>query len=371
MSPVANAISCGAANTIDRTLPGGARWELCWRSDDSAGVVFSDIHFTTETGIRRKIVKEAGLGQMNVILNDNSSRYAHVTEVGLGGNNLATLGYSNCNNGTLRSNSGRSVLCEQVENRGYAWKYYSSSRQGSQLTLSALYTLPTGKYVLRWIFADDGVITPGMGHAGNIKFVGTDTNFGWQVGSTNGSTVVAKSFAVEYIWRMDLDIGDNGYNDIVEMLEVNPDSSRSKKFLNITQVNTESSWKLDPLRKRSWRIRDGYETNSDGHKISYHLEPTETGNVYRGLSTEPWSQRDLYVTKRRACEQFATDNVAGCGRSVDEFVNGEGIAGSDPVIWYRTSYQRIPREEDRDGFHIGWSTFHLIPRDWTATSSLN
>lgn len=344
---------------------------MCWRSDDNAGIVFSDVHFTTETGVRRKVIKEAGLGQMNVILNDNSQRYAHVTEVGLGRNNLSTLNYSNCQNGTLRADAGRNVMCETVEARGYAWKYYSSSRQGSQLTLSGLYTLPSGQYVLRWIFSDDGVIAPAMGHAGNIKFVGTDSNYGWQVGSINGGNVVAKSFDIEYIWRIDLDIGANANDDIVEMLEVNPSSDRTKKYLNITQVNNEASWQLDPLKKRSWRIRDGYQTNSDGHKISYHLEPVETGNVYRGLSTEPWSQNDLYVTKRRGCEQFATDNTSGCSSSVDRFVNGEGIAGADPVLWYRTSYQRLPREEDRDGFHIGWSMFHLIPRDWTATSSLN
>jgi len=371
MSPVANAISCGALNTVDRSLPGGARWEMCWRADAKAGIVFSDVHFTTETGIRRKVLKEAGLGQMNVILNDNSARYSHVTGVGLGGNSLKAIGNANCQGGVLRSDNGRKVMCESIESRGYAWKYYGTSRQGNQLTLSSLIKLPTGKYVMRWVFADDGVIAPAMGHAGDIKFVGTDAAFGWRVGSAGASQVIAKSFAVEYIWRMDLDIGANPYDDIVEMLEVNPDSIGSRKFLNITQINSESSYRLNALNKRSWRIRDGVENNADGHKVSYHLEPVESGSIYRGASNEAWSQNDIYITRVRGCERFATDNVAGCGASVDRFVDGEPIVGSDPVLWYRTTYHRLPREEDRDGYHIGWSGFHLTPRDWTATSSLN
>lgn len=367
MSP-AYAANCGSDQAIDKTLPGGSRWEICWRVDGNHGLVFSNIVFTTETGVRRRILRNASLGQLSVHLNDGSASWAHVTREGLG-NNLIALNNSRCNGGLLHSDGSRNLICETTRARGYAWKYYTLSRQGHELNLASLFQLPTGNYAMQWAFHDDGTIVPSMGHAGDLQYAGSNSRYGWQVGTSNTQNVIAKAFTIDYIWKLEFGLGDDARDDVFEMMEVVPDSSRSKKYLNIQTVSTEQAWKFNPGNKRSWRVKDSAEVNADGHAVSYHLEPVSTGRIYRDAA-KAWTNNDVFLTRDNSCERFGTDNPGNCGRAVDQFVNQQSVQGARTVLWYRTSYHRLPREEDRDGFHLGESSFRLTPRDWTATSSL-
>ncbi|MEZ4728690.1 MAG: hypothetical protein R3E79_16270 [Caldilineaceae bacterium] len=115
-------------------------------------------------------------------------------------------------------------------------------------------------------------------------------------------------------------------------------------------------------------MRDGALTNSDGHAISYHLDPNQAGYRYVGPATAPWSQSDIYVTVDQACERLAIGNptTGGCADNVAGYVNGESTAGADLVVWYRVTTHRLPSAEDTPVLSVQWQGFQLLPRDWTA-----
>jgi hypothetical protein len=125
---------------------------------------------------------------------------------------------------------------------------------------------------------------------------------------------------------------------------------------------------VNPERQRSWRIRDGNITNSDGHWVSYHLEPGGHGHRHIGPDYEPWTFEDFYVTRYAACESFVSHNPAlgGCGDDVSDFVNGQNVFMADVVIWYGITFHHAPRDEDEPKMPAHWDGFQIVPRDWTA-----
>ena len=124
--------------------------------------------------------------------------------------------------------------------------------------------------------------------------------------------------------------------------------------------------KVAPAYFRSWRIRDLVAKNADNHPLSVELLPN-SDHVFRGPAYERFTPNELYVTRRRPCEVFASQNPGNnCGRDLAGFTNGESLAGRDLVVWYGTSFHHLPRDEDEDHMHPHWSGFSIIPRDLTA-----
>ena len=93
-------------------------------------------------------------------------------------------------------------------------------------------------------------------------------------------------------------------------------------------------------------------------------------NIFRGPSYEAFTQNELYVTRNRACERFASHNptAGGCPSSLAAFANGQSLTGQDLVVWYGTSFHHLPRDEDEEHMHPHWSGFSIVPRDLTATN---
>ncbi|MEZ4674149.1 MAG: hypothetical protein R2932_07910 [Caldilineaceae bacterium] len=113
---------------------------------------------------------------------------------------------------------------------------------------------------------------------------------------------MAIKYIHNYYWRLDFDLGEEGSDDLVE--EFNYALADNQRTLGVTQLTTEVGRSVAPQTMRSWRIRDGGLTNSQGRAISYHLEPMELGHRDVGPTTEPWTANDFYVTKYNACEKY-------------------------------------------------------------------
>lgn len=365
---IALAQTC-AGETIQETLPTNGKWELCWEERAEEGIVLSNIIYTTPTNIRRKVLKEASIAQIHSPFDDNSARNHYVTNPGLGGAQLVPLTNENCPNGTLLQHGAVSVLCKMVEGRGYIYKYESNSRQGYYLTLFSVSKMSGQHFIVRWRFYDDGSIEPSIGSTGTVTRRGTDARYGWRI---QNSSDIGVGYVNNYYWRLDFDIGANGADDVLEEFNVASTDNGSKKSLAVTAITSETGRSVDAQQKRSWRVRDGSINNSDGHAVSYHLEPMQAGNRYVGPSSEPWTANDLFVTKYRACERFAAQNPTtnGCGTDVSQFIDGENINGADLVLWYRISYHHLPRAEYQPYIPVHWDGFVLMPRDWTATSPI-
>ena len=364
-----NNTSCSAGNTVSKTFSSGASWDMCWEVRNEEGVVLSDIHYKAAGKPRRRVLGEASLSQIYTEYDDGSPSEFLVTDFGLGGSRLQTLTSAMCDGGQLRSDAGRNVLCEVTRANGYIYRYRNNERrQGSKLELFSASNVNSREFIVRWSFLENGTIETSVGLTGKFTRTTSDFSSGWQVTAQNK---IATSFTDHYFWRLDFDIASDNGNDIVEQIKSIPSTDRLTKTKQTQTVATELAASFTPANKKFWRIRDQSETNIANQSISYEMVLLNYAQQSKGNSTFPWLKNDVYITRYDACERFAVNNPDNnCGENVSEFVNSQNINAKDIVVWYRLAHHTLPRDEDFSPVPVQWSSFILLPRDWTSTNSL-
>ena len=365
----AQTITCSPSNLVDVTLSSGARWQMCWETRTLEGIVLHDITYTAPGQPARMVLAQANLAQIHVPYDDNGARFHDVSDYGLGGNNLNDLTPGDCPNGTLIRDGAKDVLCQQVQSAGYAYKYYTTQQQGHALNLFSVSHIGQYNYIPELHFYDSGVIEFGVGATGKLQRYGTNPAYGWPLNS--GNTNYGVSHMHNYYWRLDFDINGTPNDDQVEELEFTPNAARDLFTLGRTPFTTEAARAVSPLTFRSWRVRDTVAANTDGHAISYHIE-AEPAHLFHGPSYEPFTQNELYLTVNKTCEKLASHNPTsgGCGGDLSAFVNGESLSGADLVVWYGLSFHHLARDEDESHMSPHWSSFQIVPRDWSATNPM-
>ena len=365
----AQTITCSSSNLVDVTLSSGARWQMCWETRTMEGIVLHDITYTAPGQPARMVLAQANLAQVHVPYDDNGARFHDLSDYGLGGNNLNDLTPGDCPDGTLIRDGSKDVLCQQVQSDGYAYKYYGTQQQGYALNLFSVSHIGQYNYIPELHFYDNGTIEFGVGATGKLQRFGTNPAYGWPLNRANNSYGV--SHMHNYYWRLDFDINGTPNNDQVEEIEFTPNAARDLFTLGRTSFTTEAARAVSPHTFRSWRVFDTATTNADGHAISYHLE-AEPAHLFHGPSYEPFTQNELYLTVNKTCEKFVSHNptTGGCGGDASAFVNGESLSGADLVLWYGLSFHHLARDEDETHMSPHWSSFKIVPRDWSATNPM-
>lgn len=365
----AQTITCSPSNLVDVTLSTGARWQMCWETRTLEGIVLHDITYSAPGQPARMVLAQANLAQVHVPYDDNGARFHDLSDYGLGGNNLDDLTPDDCPNGTLIRDGTKDVLCQQIQSAGYAYKFYATQQQGYALNLFSVSHIGQYNYVPELHFYDNGIIEFGVGATGKLQRFGTNPAYGWPLNS--GNTTYGISHMHNYYWRLDFDINGTPNNDQVEELEFTPNGARDLFTLGRTPFTTEAARAVSPNTFRSWRVFDTAVTNTDGHAISYHLE-AEPAHLFHGPSYEPFTQNELYLTVNKTCEKFVSHNptTGGCGGDASAFVNGESLNGADLVVWYGLSFHHLARDEDETHMSPHWSSFKIVPRDWSATNPM-
>ena len=371
-TPLAQAQTCNSQLLIDETLPTGARWEMCFEVRASEGVVFHDVHFTPPGGARYKVLGEAAVSQIHVPYDDNGARFHDVSDYGLGtSSHLNDLSASlDCPQGTLRQNGTKNVLCQTQRVRGvHSWGA-SGHGTGYLLELFSVSHVGAYNYIPAWQFHDDGTIEVAIGATGKLQRSTTDqtrAENGWYL---HGNTI-GLSHLHNYYWRLDFDLGSSVTDDVVQEIDFAPNGSRTTRSLSSTTFTQEVARDRNTDRNRRWRVVDTAQ-NADGHAISWEIEPVLVGHRDEGPSYEPFTFDDLWVTKNKTCERFASHNptTGGCAREVNDFTNGESLVGQDLVVWVGLSFHHLPRDEDQVMMPAHWNSFRIIPRDFTATNPL-
>lgn len=353
---------CSSSFQIDKVLPSGARWQMCWELRSLTGVVLREVTYTPPGGEAVMVLGAMNLAQIHVPYDDNQFRFHDVSDFGLG-LNMNDLQPADCPGGEVLKVGPDPVLCQQVRGSGYAYKAYDEQAQASTLSLFSVSHIGAYNYIVAWNFDDDGTIRPEIGATGRLQRYGGVQSTGWDVGQ--GRYAVAHLH--NYYWRLDFDIDGPG-NDKVQELAATIGSGRQTFTNQRTAFNTEVARRVLPGSFRSWRVRDTVTKNADGHPISYELQPS-TDNIFRGPAYEPFTHNELYVTRNNTCEVFASHNptAGGCGSDLASFVNGASLNNTDPVLWYGTSFHHLPRDEDEEHMDVHWSGFSIVPRDLTAT----
>ncbi|TXH72006.1 MAG: hypothetical protein E6Q85_07070 [Thiothrix sp.] len=360
---------CSDAYYIDVKLPNQARWDLCWEHRTREGIILSKIHYTPHNGQRRLVLNQAGLAQIHVPYDDNGARYHDISDYGLGGNYMTALNANDCPGGKLLKFGSKSVICQQNETRGSAFSTQTESLQGNSFSLFSVSKIGAYNYIPIWRFLDDGSIEPGVGATGALQRFGDRSvePQGWLVAENK----VGIAHLHNFFWRLDFDLNGSSTDDYVE--ELNFGSTAGKTSLAKTRITSEVARSVDPNTSRLWRVVDGVAKNAKGLPISYEIRLPQSEQQDLGPASEAFTQNDLYVTRHKSCELFASHNptLNNCANNLADFVDGESLNGADLVLWPSTTFYHMPRAEDAPNMDAHWSYIQLSPRDWHANNPLS
>lgn len=360
-TPVMAAEFCSDQYYIDTTLPNQARWDMCWEHRAREGIVLHKIHYTPKGGVRRMVLNEAALAQIHVPYDDNGARYHDVSDYGLGNRYMSDLSAEECPGGNLLKFGDKNVICQQQEDKDDAYSYGNEHLQGDALSLFSVSKIGAYNYIPTWRFVDDGSIEPAIGATGALqRYSNMDaSDHGWLVSANK----VGVAHLHNFFWKLDFDLAGSSRNDYVEELNFTQNDGRTT--LEMTRYNQETASDVNPQTLRRWRVVDGAVTNNKGAPVSYEIRLHEANHRDSGPSTEPFTKHDLYVTRYKRCELFASHNPGGgCADNLDAFVSGENIVQEDIVIWPSTTFYHMPRAEDAPRMDAHWSSISITPRDW-------
>ncbi|NNM11204.1 MAG: hypothetical protein HKO60_04695, partial [Pseudomonadales bacterium] len=367
-------LSCSATYQISHSFSNGAKWDMCWELLDREGIVYSDVYYTTPSGIARRVFNSLALAQIHVPYDDDGARYHDVSDYGLGSSgHLNNLQQTDCPNGTRLQDNGKNVICRTIITGDQSALTGNTAVATEVLSVFSVSHVGAYNYIPEYRFFDTGQIEPVMGATGKLQRYGSDPAVGWPV--RGGSSPVGISHLHNYYWRLDFDLGSNANDDVFEEIEFVADNASNNSFSkSVNSYSHEAARSINPATKRFWRVRDATETNAQGLAVSYDILALDTGHRDTGPSSEPFTYDDVYVTRQRDCERFISHNPSdpdGCASNDDvtDFVNGEALANQDIVVWFGITFHHIPRDEDEPRMHAHWNHFRLVPRDWTYASS--
>ncbi|WP_269435872.1 copper amine oxidase [Planomonospora sphaerica] len=349
--------SCSSPYRIDKTLPNGARWRLCWEMRTIEGLTLTDVTYTPKGGETIGVLRSTALAQIHVPYDSGEPRFH---DIGTIGDDAIALKSADCPGGERRNQ----FVCVTTRARGHGYlksdgEGVSKSAQGTDLVVFSAFQLGWYTYLVEWAFGDDGAITPRIGATGSLSGFTTTPAHGWPVGV--GSTKFEESHNHNVFWRLDFDI-DGSRGDVVEQYDFTG-SGTSKRKLSRTVFDEET--KAVNGRMRWWRVVDSGVRNADRHPVSWEINNLASAE-YRGPADEAFTRADLYVTDYRACERLASTNpTPGCGKSVDRYVADEEEL-TDPVVWVNVGFHHVARDEDADPMPTHWQGFRITPRDVTA-----
>lgn len=382
--------ACTPATLVDHTFSSGSRWRFSVQNCPCEGMVIRAASFTPRGGTARLVLSRASIAELHVPYTQGTPRFLDVSRdtTGLGANAIP-LSAAECAGGTLLANG---LICRNIEDRGYAWKYQSSFQHGESVSVFMVSQVGEYTYINQWEFQDDGTIEPQLGLAGRLQLYGTGTAYapyGTRVNSQASATpVYGLTHLHNVYYYLDFDIG-GGANDAVERLSFHPSTAPSPASScatpgtcgvnRVTPILVESAHDIIPEAFTTWRVYDKSLTNSDGRTLGYELVPHSEGRWTGQVSTEePWSAHELWVTRYNGCETLAVGNFAphisptciSAPANVSTMVNGQSVDGQDVVLWYVNRHLHIPRDEDEVNMPVEWMSFSIKPRSFHHKSPL-
>lgn len=375
---------CAAIASIDHTFPLGSRWRFSVERCPCEGLVFTDIRYTPRNGVERLVLRRANVAQIHVAYHAGEPRFQDLTVATEGMGVLAVpLVADECQDGALH---GDGLVCEQIERRGYAWKYSTSYALGEEISIFMSSQLGEYNYINHWSFRDDGVIEPRMGLTGRLPVIMESANY-LPYGSRldpepDPVPEVGLSHLHNVYYRLDFDVGGPS-DDAVDRIAYRPSFAPSpdapcevKGHCGrdiFTRLDRESIEHFSANEYTSWRVFDRTITNADGRLIGYEIIP-EIEGIWSGMVTagEPWSQGELWVTRYDPCELLAFGNsppytpsyCSGAAADVSEMVDDESVRDEDLVVWYAARFRHFVRDEDGPEMPVEWVGFRIAPRSF-------
>lgn len=343
-------------------------WTFRWAVRQREGLVLTDVSFQG-----RKVLKYAGLEEIFVPYDQGQPRPEDSLD-GMGKNIMPLVPGKDCTAGTIcqmydaqGKPSPKPVVALHEEPASLNYVGPDGTRgTAKMLVLWCSSKLGNYVYLTRWRFRDDGLFMPQVGLTGRLEQIRRadgSPEYGTLVQRTP-EKVFAPSHVHNFYYRLDLDVDGPG-NDTVE--EFNHRQTEAGRSLtsedNWTQIRTETGRPLNSETFRSWRVVDRTSVNRLGHARSWELMPGGNG-AFRGASTEPFTQSDLWVTRYSPKElPLSAEDPRPIRRALPSYLDGENVVDQDVVLWYTLHIHHLPRTEDWPAMPIVWAGFDLMPRD--------
>jgi len=357
---------------INKNMPNGARWDMCWTHDANQGVRYHHIYYQPKGGTRRMVMYDASVAQIHVPYDDNGARYHDVSDFGLGEDNLLPLQASECQGGNRGFYNGKPIICHQMMKEDDAFRH--AERRVDQHFLKTMSISRVGEYLYasEWRFYADGRIVPSMLATGALQRFGQSDveQHGWLI-ADDPQKRVGLAHMHNFYWRLDFDLNATSENDQVQ--EINYSDYAGKRYRNMTLFTREAARSVSPKSMRSWLVQDANITNRKGHAVGYEIRLLDSGQREIGPSFESFTEHDFYVSKTKNCEKVASHNrrIYACDTdNLKEYVNGESIEGEDIVTWVGVSFYHMPRSEDAPYMDAHVSQYEIVPRDWHTTNPM-
>lgn len=359
--------SCSADYTINAALPNGAIWNLCWEQTLQNGISLHHIAYQPKAGTQQAILYRAELAQVHVPYDDNGARYHDISDYGFGEKNLQALDEKLCPNGSLIKYYGKPILCQQILPRGEELRYQNQAVQGYKLSLFSISHIGSYNYVPRWEFFDNGTMEFAVGATGALQrfTTGSQSDLGWPISPEK----IGVSHLHNFFWRLDFDLAGNGANDYIEEINFVREDQGLKAKHEILSLETGRD--VNPATLRTWIVADSALKNQANSPIAYEIQLYQSGQRDVGPEEEAFTKYDIYFTKAKECERFASRNANAdvCAKDLSTYVNGESLQ-EDLIVWPSTSFYHIPRAEDSPNMNIHWSGIRLKPFDWHNSNPL-
>jgi len=360
-----------AQNAYSHQFDSGARWDFCWHIDQQAGLTISNIHYGPPAEPSTRIMDSASLAQILFKYDEDPDANHILSSHGLGGKNHISPDTNNCATGTRHVSGNGTGICTHLRDVNTMTSVRrSAALRRHELSVRALSTVEAQTYEQVWRFSEDGQITPAVRVSGELDRFTHKQQYGSAI--SNWGPLAANA-ALLFTWRLDFNIGDTPFNDIVEQVEFVPHVSQVvRRSLTRQEVSTESFHKVKRTHFRGWLVRDSDLSAGPGRatRMGYYLDPQSSGFDYVSRRNN-WALFDFSVTRNNECEKLASLNDSHnpeCGSSLDQFVNGESLTDQNPVVWFSLARQFLPKAEDYPAITAREASFRLIPFDWSAST---
>lgn len=370
----ARATDCSveASETLDVPFESGTHWHLCWYIDEHSGLVLSDVYYGAPNQPAVRLLDNASIAQVLIKYDEDTDPTHLLSNFGLGGNHYITPSVRDCPDGEILTQSDEHQICMISRYRNLMTKVRGEDSFGRhEVILESWSKIDNKIYKQAWNLSEDGEITPSLTVTGKLSRFTTDSRFGVAV---HEQLPLAATATILVNWRLDFNINGTPDNDLIDEIEFQPGTSdKTTRSMQVTPLRQETARSVLRENFRGWRISDeSFSSGTNNHttRAGYYLDPRTSG--YRGnyLQT-PWSAFDLFVTRKKECEQLSSGNQSlhpDCDNDLSGYVDNESLHHHDPVVWFSVARHFAPDESDYPQINAFELHFTLVPFDWSAHS---
>jgi len=346
---------CEHGVSLTHAFDSGAAWSACAVLDDLHGLELQQLRYRAPGDIERSVIDSLHAAQILMHYHNANEAVAQIGipiqgDEGMGGASALKYDEQSCSGDILSIQTYEAVLCTTEVETGILAKFATrDALHGSRWQIEAAAQRGTLVWSTAISLHEHGVITPEINLSGVGSVFDADNNLVPATIVTSWRTVFA----------LDAEAGDQAEEfDFALRNDLG-----NRRPLQVATLATETLRKVDRKAFRGWRVRDAESGRG------YYLDPANSGYAYTSRTLN-WPQFDVAFTRSKDCEQHALHNDQTCGRSLDNFINGENL-GDSVTLWHQQSRVWQPRQEDSPVISSISLNFDLLPFEWTAQSPFN